>query len=341
MITRSAASLHTTHWQEVLSQVITDPAELLTLLELDSELLEYANKAANEFKLWVPHSYAARMQRKDIDDPLLKQVLPVKAELEHHPAFSMDPLGEKPKNQQAGVIHKYRDRLLFIVSNTCAVNCRFCFRRHFPYDDNRLNKQQWENALEYVRDDKEVSEVIFSGGDPLALNDKRLGWLAKELAAIPHVERLRIHTRFPIMIPQRITPEMLDWFAGTRLKPVMVSHCNHPNEIDGAVIEAFGRLKHADVTLLNQTVLLKGVNDNADTMEALNRKLFRHGVMPYYLHLLDKVQGAAHFDTEQEKAQRLVGELARRCSGYLVPKLVREIAGVPSKTTLAPIMPMG
>ena len=338
MITRSAASVHT-HWQEVLSQAIDDSAELLKLLELDPALLEGAEKAACEFKLWVPHTYVARMQRGDINDPLLKQVLPIQAELEHHPAFSMDPLGEKPKNQQAGVIHKYRDRLLFIVSNTCAVNCRFCFRRHFPYDENRLNRQQWEAALEYVRQDKEVSEVIFSGGDPLALNDKRLSWLAHELAGIPHIQRLRIHTRFPIMIPQRITTEMLDWFAGTRLQPIMVSHCNHVNEIDSAVIEAFGNLKKADVTLLNQTVLLKGINDSVDSLEALSRKLFRHGVMPYYLHLLDKIQGAAHFDTEQAAAQRLVGKLASRCSGYLVPKLVREIAGIPSKTTLAPIMP--
>ncbi|WP_461538860.1 EF-P beta-lysylation protein EpmB [Spongorhabdus nitratireducens] len=338
MITRSAASVQT-HWQEALSQVISDPVELLNLLDLDPALLEGAQQGSSAFKLWAPRPYVARIQRGDINDPLLKQVLPVSAELEHQPGYSMDPLGEKPKNQQAGVIHKYRDRLLFIISNTCAVNCRFCFRRHFPYDENRLNREQWQEALDYVRNDTEISEVIFSGGDPLALNDQRLGWIVDGLASIPHVQRLRIHTRFPIMIPQRITEEMLDWFARTRLQPIMVLHCNHANEINEDVIEAIQRLKQAGVTLLNQTVLLKGVNDTVDDLEKLSRTLFQNGVLPYYLHLLDKVQGAAHFDMEQEAAQRLVGKLAARCSGYLVPKLVREVAGVPAKTTLAPIMP--
>ena len=338
MITRSAASVQT-HWQEALSQVISDPVELFNLLNLDPALLEGAQQGARAFKLWAPRPYVARMQQGNLNDPLLKQILPVSAELKDQPGFSMDPLGEKPKNQQAGVIHKYRDRLLFIISNTCAVNCRFCFRRHFPYDENRLNRQQWQEALDYVQRDTEISEVIFSGGDPLALNDQRLSWIVDGLASIPHVQRLRIHTRFPVMIPQRITDEMLDWFAHTRLQPIMVLHCNHANEINQDVVEAIQRLKQAGVTLLNQTVLLRGINDTVDDLENLSRTLFQHGVLPYYLHLLDKVQGAAHFDTEQQAAQRLVGKLAARCSGYLVPKLVKEVAGVPAKTTLAPIMP--
>ncbi|MDE1461304.1 EF-P beta-lysylation protein EpmB [Spartinivicinus poritis] len=342
MITRTAASVDThftsSRWQQILSSVVTDADELFHLLRLNPAEAPSHLEAVKQFPLRVPIPFINRIEPGNWNDPLLQQVLPIAQELAPQPGFTADPLGEQDKNVAKGIIHKYQGRLLLIVGTSCAVNCRYCFRRHFPYEDNRPNTQQWQSALEYITNDTSISEVIFSGGDPLAVNDKRLAWLVESIAAIPHVTRLRIHSRLPIMIPQRITDEMLSWFTQTRLKPVMVIHCNHPNEIDQDVCAALHKLRDHNVTLLNQAVLLKGINDQLETQIQLSETLFQQGVLPYYLFLLDRVFGAAHFEVSEREAKQLVGEMLKQCPGYLVPKLAREQAGAPTKLPILPAL---
>ena len=319
-------------WQAQLAGAVTAPQQLLAMLQLSPDLLPAALLADQAFSLRVPHAYIRRMAVGKPDDPLLKQVLPIGQELHQVAGFGLDPLAEQTQNR--GVIHKYRGRLLLIVSGACAVNCRFCFRRHFPYQDKQLDRDSWNEALDYIRADTSISEVILSGGDPLASSDRRLLKLATALNDIRHVKTLRIHTRLPVVIPERVTDELLHWFAGQRLQPVMVIHANHANEIDETVRQALARLRQAGVMLLSQSVLLKGINDDAQTLVELSEALFRAGVLPYYLHLLDRVHGAAHFDVPEERAKAIVTEMMAASPGYLVPKLVREIAGEPSKTRI-------
>lgn len=322
-------------WQEQLSTAVSHPSELLATLGLSGNLLAGALRGDAEFKTRVPFSYISRMEFGNANDPLLKQVLPVDDETFDVSGFTTDPLAEQSSNPSNGVIHKYKGRLLLIVSGACAINCRFCFRRHFPYGDNQLGGESWQQAIDYIRTQTDIHEVILSGGDPLATSDKRLKKLTHELSEIQHLKTIRIHTRLPIVIPDRVTDELLNWLTGTRLKPVMVVHCNHANEINDAVRLALRKLKMAGVTLLNQTVLLKGVNDDAEALSELSHKLFQSDVLPYYLHLLDKVKGAAHFDVDTQKAQEIMRELMAQCPGYLVPKLVREVAGEPGKTSIS------
>ena len=274
------------------------------------------------------------MTKGDTDDPLLKQVLPQSAEMLSTPGFNADPLGEAASNPIPGVVHKYHGRALLIISPACAVHCRYCFRRHFPYEDNTLGKGEWQTALDYLASDPSISEVIYSGGDPLAANDNFLLWITEQIAAIPHIKRLRIHTRLPLVIPSRINPSCLHWLTTTRLKVVMVWHINHPNEIDHAVKQAAAQLKRRGIELLNQSVLLKEVNDNAATLALLSEQLFDAGIMPYYIHRLDKVAGAAHFDISDDKIQQLQQDLLRLLPGYLVPRFVCEQAGALSKLPL-------
>lgn len=321
-------------WQEELADLVTEPRELIELLQLDPQQLPEALRAAADFSLRVPRPFVARMRRGDPADPLLRQVLPGAPELRPSPGYSDDPLAEAQANPVPGVVHKYRGRLLLIAAGQCAVNCRYCFRRQFPYGDNHLNRSQWQRALDYIRACGELREVILSGGDPLVLNDRQLAWLAGELAAIPQLDKLRIHSRLPVVVPSRVTEELLEWFSGSHLKPVLVLHCNHANEIDAEVLAALQRLRQAGVTLLNQAVLLRGVNDDADALEQLSEALFAAGVLPYYLHQLDRVQGAAHFEVDDARALQLVEQLRHRLPGYLVPRLVREIPGEASKTPL-------
>ncbi|WP_299582257.1 EF-P beta-lysylation protein EpmB [uncultured Microbulbifer sp.] len=324
----------TRRWQDELSDLVTDPEELIQLLQLDRAQLPWALRASEKFVLRVPRPFIRRMRSADPNDPLLLQVLPGAAELEAVPGFSADPLQEAEANPLPGVVHKYHGRLLFITAGQCAVNCRYCFRREFPYGDNHLNRQQWSMALDYVRARTELREVILSGGDPLVLGDRQLGWLAGELAQVPHLNTLRIHSRVPIVAPSRITDELLSWFSQSRLKPVLVLHCNHANEIDKEVRAGLVRLRDAGVTLLNQAVLLRGVNDSCSALEVLSETLFDAGVLPYYLHQLDRVNGAAHFEVDDSEALQLIAQLRQRMPGYLVPKLVREVPGVTSKSPL-------
>lgn len=334
MIHGSLAPVESVSWQSLLSRSITDPEQLLRRLELDPALLAGARAGAADFPLRVPEPFVERMQKGDPNDPLLRQVLPLGEELLEHPDYVLDPLGEQHTNTRAGIIHKYHGRLLLIVSGGCAVNCRYCFRRHFPYGDNNLSTEQWQQALDYIRGDQSIGEVIYSGGDPLAASDKRLAWLTREIAAIPHVRRLRVHTRLPVVIPQRVTSELIDALCGTRLPVVMVLHSNHANEFDAALGNAVLRLRQAGITLLNQTVLLRGVNDSLETLISLSETLGDHGILPYYLHVLDHVKGAQHFHVDDGAAMGLAAEMLARLPGFLVPRLVREVAGETSKTPL-------
>lgn len=318
-------------WQQALSNAITSPEELLKMLDLDPHLLPAAQKASDSFALRVPRGFVARMQKGNLHDPLLRQVLPIDEELKTYATYGIDPLGETTANPMSGILHKYQGRVLLVITGVCGVNCRYCFRRHFNYTDNNPGSAGWAKAIAYIAQDSSIKEVIFSGGDPLIASDKRLQTLAQQLETIPHVQTLRIHTRMPVILPERITPALVNWLGALRLKTVMVIHCNHANEIDQPVANAMQTLKAAGVTLLNQAVLLKGVNDNPNTLIELSEKLFAIGVLPYYLHLLDKVQGAAHFDVPAEIAKTLIQTITAQLPGYLVPKLVWEKAGAVSK----------
>ncbi|MEM6160144.1 EF-P beta-lysylation protein EpmB [Erwinia sp. P6884] len=321
-------------WLHQLADVITDPDELLRLLGLDSHPALTAGRDARRlFALRVPRAFAARMRKGDPQDPLLLQTITASQEFIDAPGYSTDPLDEQT-SVVPGLLHKYRNRALLLVKGGCAVNCRYCFRRHFPYSENQGNKRNWQQALEYIREQPELDEIIFSGGDPLMAKDGELDWLIGQLEEIPHLKRLRIHSRLPVVIPSRITPALCRRLAESRLQTLMVTHINHAQEIDEELREAMQQLKRAGVTLLNQSVLLRHINDDAATLAALSNALFDAGILPYYLHVLDKVQGAAHFFVSDEEARRIMRELLTRVSGYMVPKLAREIGGEPSKTPL-------
>jgi EF-P beta-lysylation protein EpmB len=326
--------MSTAPWQREWQQAIRHPASLLTRLGLDPSLHGPADRARRLFELRVPEAYLQRIEPGNPHDPLLRQVLPVDAEFDDHPGFDDDPVGDHASLAGGGVIHKYRGRALLIATGACAINCRYCFRRHFPYADANASSGQWAQAIDYLRGDPSISEVILSGGDPLSLNDRRLGALGESLAAIPHLRRLRVHSRLPVVLPSRVDEALLAWLTGTRLTPVMVLHANHPNELDERVAERLQRLTAHGVRLYNQAVLLRGVNDRADTLEALGERLFDLGVQPYYLHLLDRVRGAAHFEVDTATATSIMRSLAARTPGYLLPRLVREVAGEPWKVPI-------
>ncbi len=323
-------------WQQRLRDAITDPRELLAQLALPPSLAESGHPAARQFPLRVPQPFIDRMRRGDSNDPLLLQVLPQVAEMQQVPGFSTDPLAELGSTPRNGLIHKYHDRVLLIASGGCAINCRYCFRRHFPYQENQLGPTQWQEVLTYIRAHTELREVIFSGGDPLVTTDQRLGRMIADLAAIPHLTRVRIHSRLPIVIPSRVTATLAAGLTATRLQPVLVLHCNHPQEVDAEVRDAVRRLRDASITVLNQAVLLRGINDRVEILRELSETLFSAGALPYYLFVLDAVAGAAHFDIADRDAQRLMAELQAVLPGYLLPRLAREIPGRPSKTLLLP-----
>ena len=328
----------TATWQQLLADAISDPAELCAVLGLDPALVLPAIQAAKGFALRVPRSYVARMRYGDPADPLLLQVLPLAAELEQTQGFVSDPVGDMERRAAPGLLHKYHGRALLIATGACAVHCRYCFRRHFPYGEESALQQGWQPALERLRADTSIGEVILSGGDPWSLSDRRLKQLTDALHAIPHIRRLRIHTRYPIVLPERIDSGLLDWLREVRLQKVVVMHANHAREIDASVRQACARLAGVGVTLLNQAVLLKGVNDSVDALAELSEALFETQVLPYYLHVLDKVQGAAHFDMPEARALQLHRDLTARLPGYLVPRLVREVAGAPAKTAVIPTL---
>lgn len=331
-------------WQSQLANLVTDTRDLLSRLDLTPEQAGVSEAAAADFPLRVPEPYLARMRRGDPRDPLLLQVLPGVAELLEPPGYCKDPLQETGGTTPTGLLHKYRDRVLLIATQSCAIHCRYCFRRHFPYSDSRpgnghrSGRERWQDALDYIAADPGIGEVILSGGDPLATSNAYLGRLVRALAEIPQLKRLRLHTRLPIMLPERIDPELQDmltaWNRRSESRAIVVLHANHAREFDTEVDSACARLLATGSQLLNQSVLLKGINDNADTLCDLSERLFAAGVLPYYLHMPDKVTGTAHFDVELEQALELQGQLQARLPGYLVPRLVREEPGKPAKTPL-------
>jgi EF-P beta-lysylation protein EpmB len=332
IITQISDQLHTP-WQKELSNVVTDPKKLLEMLEINSEdYLQHFN-ARKLFPVRVPKPFITRMKKGDFNDPLLQQVMPLADEFTITPGYSTDPL-EEHDTVAEGLLHKYKHRVLMIVKSGCAVNCRYCFRRHFPYQENSPNKAQWQPALSYIENNDAINEVIFSGGDPLMASDEHLTWLVQQLEKIPHVKRLRIHSRLPVVIPQRITSELVNLLKNTRLKSTFVFHINHPNEIDDKFLQAIALLRTAQIPLFNQSVLLKGINNNSAVLCQLSEKLFDNGIQPYYLHMFDPVQGVAHFDVPEYQAKSIVTEMMAILPGFLMPKLVREIAGEANKTPI-------
>jgi EF-P beta-lysylation protein EpmB len=320
-------------WRQLWREAVTDPAELLALLGLPELAAQLPPNDAG-FALRVPRGFVARMRHGDARDPLLLQVLPQLAELDMVDGFSMDAVGDLAARESQGLLHKYEGRALLIASGSCAVNCRYCFRRHFPYGEEMAAAGQWRQALAHLRSDPGITELILSGGDPLSLATSKLEELAGGLADVPHVNRLRIHTRLPVVLPERIDDAFLAWLAALPLQKVVVLHANHANEFDAAVDAACARLREAGATLLNQAVLLKGINDHEDALVDLSERLFAADVLPYYLHQLDRVQGAAHFEVDDGCALALVEAMRARLPGYLVPRLVREVAGDTSKRPL-------
>jgi EF-P beta-lysylation protein EpmB len=333
MIPVSALPLNTTpDWQTALRDAIRDPGELFALLGLPESQLEEACAAAADFRLLVPRGYADRMRRGDPHDPLLLQVLPQGRERLAAPGYVSDPVGDLAAEAAPGVLHKYNGRVLLVATGACAVHCRYCFRRHFPYSESNPARDAWREALDYLHAHPEVDELILSGGDPLVLDDDKLAALVEELERMPQLRRLRLHTRLPIVLPERVGNGLLDWMRRSRLQIVCVVHANHANELDTTVEQALQNLRDAGVHLLNQSVLLRAVNDSAQALAQLSERLFACGVLPYYLHLLDPVAGAAHFHVDDRDALAIMELLRARLPGYLVPRLVREEPGAPAKT---------
>ncbi|MFO0895868.1 MAG: EF-P beta-lysylation protein EpmB [Pirellulales bacterium] len=320
-------------WQQTLRDAVRDAAELCRALGLEPPTAG-DRQAAADFRVFVPRPYLQRIRPGDPDDPLLRQVLPVAAETAPSPGFSHDPVGDRSAVRQPGLLHKYRGRALMVATGACAVHCRYCFRRHFPYDEAPGTLAGWTPALETLAADPSIHELILSGGDPLMLRDERLAELTEALAEIPHLRRLRVHTRLPVMIPARVNDELLGWLTGTRLAPWMVVHINHPREVDTAVGAALGRLVDAGVPVLNQAVLLRGINDEAEVLAELCELLVDLRVSPYYLHQLDRVAGAAHFEVSVEQGRSIVAELRRRLPGFAVPRYVCEQPGGEHKMLL-------
>lgn len=323
-------------WQEALRDAIRDPQELCRLLDLPAvtAMAAAAGQAGQDFPLFVPRGFVARMRLGDPADPLLRQVFPIPEEAADVRGYNADPVGDAAAARQPGLLQKYSGRALLIVSGSCAVHCRYCFRRHFPYGQSPRSLADWQPALDEIRRDRSLREIILSGGDPLSVVDRTLAELVEQLASIDHLRRLRIHTRLPIVIPERVTESLIDLLHGTRLAPIVVVHANHANEIDAQVAAALAKMTDAGIVLLNQAVLLAGVNDTVEAQLDLCERLVDLRVMPYYLHQLDPVAGAAHFAVPVSAGRQIITTLRARLPGYAVPRYVQEIAGASGKEIL-------
>ncbi len=331
MIPLSTDHCQDTDWKKALATAIRQPIELLRAVGLSTEQLPEPIDDAADFPLRVPRAYVERMRHGDPADPLLRQVLTLRRERETPTGYNLDPVGDGPATRRPGLLQKYHGRALIVTTGACPIHCRYCFRRHFPYGEAHAGTDDWRDTLAYIAADASISEVILSGGDPLSLDTPRLRTLSEGLRDIPHIRRLRIHTRMPVVLPQRIDDELLAWLTELPWRTVVVIHTNHANEIDDTVAWGLRQIQAAGATLLNQTVLLQGVNDSVVALADLGESLFEAGVLPYYLHLLDHVQGAAHFAIDETRAHKLMEQLRRQLPGYLVPRLVREQAGAPYK----------
>ncbi|MEJ1095018.1 MULTISPECIES: EF-P beta-lysylation protein EpmB [unclassified Pseudoxanthomonas] len=328
------AALQPPRWQQAWREAVRDPAELLSLLGLDGLADRVSAEATAQFPLRVPRGFIARMRHGNPDDPLLRQVLPLDDEMRPVPGFALDAVGDSTARAGTGVIQKYQGRSLLVATGSCAVHCRYCFRRHFPYAEETAARDGWREAVALIRADASIDEVLLSGGDPLSLATSKLAELTDALAGIPHLKRLRIHSRLPVVLPERVDDALVDWLAALPWPVAFVIHANHANEFDASVDAALSRLRQAGVQLLNQAVLLRGVNDSVDALADLSERCFAAGVLPYYLHQLDRVAGVAHFEIGDAQALALHAALAARLSGYLVPRLVREVPGDTGKRPL-------
>lgn len=335
MITGSTARAQPLSWTRALREAFRDLDELLSFLGLSRAQIAADLQAAATFPLLVPRGFAARMRHGDPRDPLLRQVLPLADELPARAGFVADPVQDLAYTRSPGLIHKYAGRVLLITTGSCAVHCRYCFRREFPYTEELAAREDWREAVATIAADPGIEEVILSGGDPLSLATHKLDALTLQLASLPQLRRLRIHTRWPVVLPERIDSEFQAWLRRLPWPTWMVIHANHPAELDHQVAAALARVRDAGVTLLNQSVLLRGVNDAADPLIALSQRLSELGVLPYYLNLLDPVVGSAHFRVGVRQARALVAMMRDRLPGYLVPRLVRDVPGKGSKTVLS------
>jgi len=320
-------------WQQDLADGFSNIEEICHYLNI-SQLAKELITTPSTFPLRVPREFVDRMEKGNLNDPLLKQILPIKDELRTASDFINDPVGDLDSMTETGVIHKYHGRVLLITTGSCAINCRYCFRRNFPYNNFQLSTKKYSNAIRYIQNQQDISEVILSGGDPLLLNDQKIIELIQQIESIPHIKRIRIHSRLPIVLPSRITTDFCNKLSLIKKDLILVVHSNHSNELNTQVKRACKKLKKANITLLNQAVLLKGINDNVEQLHALHEKLFSFNIMPYYLHLLDKAAGTVHFEVSEEIAIGLMNQLKKVLPGYLVPKLVREQAGASNKTII-------
>jgi EF-P beta-lysylation protein EpmB len=334
MIPQTPTVLPKQGWQTALANAIKDPNELLAQLGLTDRLDAIDDTVLKQFPLRVTQSYINKMRHGDPLDPLLRQVFPLIDEGFTHKSFVNDPVGDQLAITSPGLLQKYHGRALLLTTGACAIHCRYCFRRHFPYNDSNPLASQWQQTLITLQQDTSINEIILSGGDPLALSDNKLAQMVSELELIPHLKRLRVHTRLPVVLPERINDSLLSWIKSTRFQVVMVIHANHSHELTQAEAEALKALAQAQVQLLNQTVLLKGINDSVEALTNLSERLIEVGVLPYYLHLLDPVAGAGHFDVTEKIGTELIKQLRTNLSGYLVPRLVREQQGESSKTVI-------
>jgi EF-P beta-lysylation protein EpmB len=345
MIPAATVSLHASpahptplqpaHWQQLWREAVRDPRELLSTLGLEALSDRISDEAAAQFPLRVPRGFVARMRKGDARDPLLRQVLPLDDEMRVVPGFaSLDAVGDAAARAGTGLLQKYRGRALLVATGSCAVNCRYCFRRHYPYAEQTAARAGWREAVESIGADASIEEVILSGGDPLSLATSKLAELTEALRDIPHLKRLRIHTRLPVVLPERVDAGLLEWLARLPWPVAVVLHANHANEFDAQVDAALAGLRGTGAQLLNQAVLLRGVNDSVEALAELSERSFAAGVLPYYLHQLDRVAGVAHFEVPDREAKSLHAALAARVSGYLVPRLVREVAGDTGKRPL-------
>lgn len=319
-------------WQKQLAASFKDPLALGRALQLPESWIAKHAPARQLFPMLVPRHFASLMTARDLNDPLLRQVWPQVEEFDEVAGFGTDPLGEADVSAQPGVLHKYKSRLLVILRGGCAVNCRYCFRRHFPYSEHKFGRQQLVDLVAYLQDHPEINEVILSGGDPLMASDANIGALLDAIERLPQLTRIRLHSRLPVVVPARLTKALASRLHASRLQAILVIHANHPNELSAPLAEGLAIWRNAGIHLLNQSVLLKGINDSADTLAQLSERLFQLNVLPYYLHQLDKVAGASHFAVDDSRATALIKQLQIELPGFLVPKLVREIAGELSKT---------
>jgi EF-P beta-lysylation protein EpmB len=330
MITRTVPS-----WHQSLANAIRTPEQLADYLDIDPTDLRFEKGLDNDFPMLVPREFADRMEKGNPQDPLLLQALPQTDEAETDDSYGSDPIDEAAATVAPGLLHKYHGRILLVTTRACPIHCRYCFRRHFPYSDSIACGSELESAIAYIDSKPEITEVILSGGDPLMLSDSALVKIIQQLEQIKHLQRLRIHSRMPIILPARINQELGESMAASRLSIAFVLHCNHPNELDQSVRQAINTLSSNGISILNQSVLLRGVNDNIEMLQELSEKLFSYGVVPYYLHMLDRVSGAMHFEVEKSKAKAIHRKLQNLLPGYLVPKLVYEKAGAESKLSLS------